>query len=259
MLDLEQIKRRIKGTPIEPVARWIFQRYISDPLSAAQQNALYDLETIDVMARVLRPDSCCIDVGAHQGTILKEMVRRAPRGQHIAFEALPHLASELRTAFPAVCVCNVAVSDRTGAETFVYVENDPSYSGLLIRDYDRPDPVLKRIPVELARIDDLVPTSAHIAFIKIDIEGGEFHALRGAASTIRRCRPVVVLEASQGSTGHYGVTPGDFYVLVTEDFGYHLSTMRRWLDGQPPYSKRKFCQNWQKGPEFYFITYPRIS
>ena len=43
------------------------------------RSRLYDVQTLAVMKRVLREDSCCVDVGCHQGSILREMLRYAPR------------------------------------------------------------------------------------------------------------------------------------------------------------------------------------
>ena len=138
----------------------------------------------------------------------------------------------------------------------MYVENAPAYSGLRERIYDRPDPVLKPITVNVVPLDDVIPQDQDVAFIKLDIEGGEFHALLGTACTIRRCRPVIVFEAGLKSTGQYGVGPEEVYRLITEQFGYRLSTMQRWLASQSPYSRTEFYQNWHNGPDFYFIAYP---
>jgi FkbM family methyltransferase len=223
---------------------------------AEAQNIRYDVETVATMHRVLRADSCCIDVGAHRGTILQEMVRLAPQGAHHAFEPLPALAKELRQQFGGVCIHEVAVSDYAGSSSFVYVENAPTYSGLRPRVYDNLEPVLKPLTVEVVKLDDVVPPEHQIAFMKLDIEGGEFHALRGAVGLIGRCRPIIVFEASIKSTGQYGVTPEEIYRFITEQLGYQLSTMRRWLAAEAPYKRAEFCANWYRGPEFYFIAYP---
>ena len=47
-------------------------------------------------------DGHCIDVGAHAGEILADLVRAAPDRRHIAYEPLPAFASELHAAFPEV-------------------------------------------------------------------------------------------------------------------------------------------------------------
>jgi FkbM family methyltransferase len=219
-------------------------------------NAGYDRQTIDVMRRVLRPDSSCVDMGAHAGDILRHMVAIAPAGRHHAFEALPHLAIALRDQYPAVIVHQLAVSDNSGEAEFHYVENAPEYSGLRKRIYDRPDPRIVTLRVSVATVDEIIPASQPIAFMKIDIEGGEYHALKGSVGTIRRCLPVIVFEAGSRSTGQYGVTPTDLYELVTGTLGYELSTMERWLANNPSMTLQAFCHNWEHGPDFYFIATP---
>lgn len=251
----ERIQRIILESPLGPVARYIHLLYRRSRNSDTQ-NARYDRETIETMRRVLKPDSCCIDVGAHRGSILQEMVRIASRARHYAFEPLPHLAEHLRRKFPRVRVYEAAVSDHAGTARFLYVENAPAYSGLKERIYDRFDPVLKPITVDVVRLDEVIPSEEHIAFIKLDIEGGEFQALRGAAGMIGRCRPVIVFEAGAKSTGQYGATPEEVYRFITDQLRYHVSTMQRWLAGQSPHSLTEFSRNWFDGPDFYFIAYP---
>jgi len=48
--------------------------------------------------------------------------------------------------------------------------------------------------VRVVRIDDAVPYDRRVSIIQLDVEGYEQQALAGALSTIRRCRPVLVLE-----------------------------------------------------------------
>lgn len=251
----ERIQRVILESPLGPVAKYIHRLYRRARNSDAQ-NTRYDQETIQTMRRVLESDSCCIDVGAHRGSILQEMVRIASRGRHYAFEPLPHLAEYLRRRYPGVRVYEAAVSDHTGSASFLHVENAPAYSGLQERIYDRFDPVLKPITVDVVQLDEVIPSEEHVAFIKLDIEGGEFQALRGAAGIIGRCRPVIVFEAGAKSTGQYGVTPEEVYSFITDQLGYHLSTMQRWLADQSPHSLTEFSRNWYDGPDFYFIAYP---
>ena len=221
------------------------------------RNASYDRQTVEVMFRVLRPNSNCIDVGAHNGSILQRMIDISPRGRHYAFEPLPHLSQKLSERFPKVIVHQMALSDKSGESEFLFVENDPSYSGLRPRVYDRPDPKIIPIRVRVVSLDEIIPPNETIAFIKLDIEGGEFHAIKGGIETIRRCKSVIVFEAGSTSTGQYGVKPDDVYLLVTETLGYELSTMERWLKQGVPYNQGEFGKNWNNGPDYYFIATPK--
>ena len=224
-------------------------------LSPAElKNLQYDREALEVMRRCMEPDSLGIDGGAHRGDFLRQMLRVSPRGRHYAFEPLPQLAEELEQAFPGVRICARALGKEPGLAQFCHVVNDPGYSGLRERTYDHPDPELQRLEVEVVRLDDMLEASDAPAFIKLDLEGGEYDALLGAEKTIRRHRPVIVFEAGEPSSGHYGVTPQMIYSLFRERFGYDLNTMARWLAGEPALSEAAFLDCYAE--EFYFLGDP---
>jgi FkbM family methyltransferase len=250
-----------KNTPVGTFVRWWKRRWWPLPAETAldpiaQQHLAYDRDTIAIIRRVLRGDAVGVDVGAHAGVILRAMVAAAPHGRHYAFEPLPHLAAQLQADFPQLRIYPYAVGDTATTTTFLHVVNDPGYSGLRRRDYDRPDPLLEEIPVTVVRLDDVIPTTEAVAFIKLDIEGGEYHALRGARATIRRSRPVIVFEAARRSTGCYGVTAGDLFHLITQELGYQLWTLAGWLHDRPPYTRAVWEAHWLSGEEYYFVAAP---
>jgi FkbM family methyltransferase len=251
-------RQLIKRVPFARSAVALARRFATshNPVEGLALNAIYDRQTGTVMRRVLKSDSIAVDIGANQGNVLAEMVAIAPHGKHLAFEPIPHLAEGLRQRFPMVDVHQCALSDQPGESTFIHVVNDPGYSGLRPRSYDRPDPQFEHLTVKTERLDNLIPLGTHVDFIKIDVEGGEYHALLGAAATIARCRPVIVFEGSIRSTGMYGVSGTQMYDLVTQTFGMELSTMGRWLSGQRPLTQREFRGHYKRGPEYYFIAYP---
>jgi hypothetical protein len=95
-----------------------------------------------------------------------------------------------------------------GEAEFIIAIDDLSYSGLKKRIYDRPTR-LKKILVPVSTIDSFLPELPAVKLIKLDIEGGEFHALKGAEETINRFRPVVIFECGQKSIEEYKITPAD--------------------------------------------------
>src|SRR5437764_1128703 len=88
-----------------------------------------------LMAFALTADSNCIDIGAHKGAVLAEMVRVAPGGKHIAYEPLPFLHKYLVDHFPSVDIRLAAVSNEEGKTSFTYVKNLPTHSGFRERSY----------------------------------------------------------------------------------------------------------------------------
>lgn len=254
---LRYLRQLAKHSPLGFVVRRLRRPPAPVPLDPiAQQHAEYDRNTVAIINRVLTPTSNAVDVGAHAGAILSEIVAVAPNGRHHAFEPLPHLAEPLAAAFPTVTVHQQALSDKPGTATFQHVLNDPGYSGLQRRQYDRPDPVLEELTVEVVRLDDVIEADESIAFIKLDIEGGEYHALRGALATICRCQPVIVFEAARCSTGCYGVTAGALFDLIDAEMGYNVWTLRAWLTGGAAYTREAFEENWQSVREYYFVAGP---
>ena len=168
------------------------------------------------MAVSLARDSIAFDIGAHSGSVLRDILRIAPHGRHVAFEPLPAMAATLRSSFPDTDIREVALSDRTGTSSFVHVVNDPAYSGLKERSYpDSSGEVLQQIDVRVARLDDEIG-DIEPAFVKIDVEGAELQVLRGAVDMLARCRPVVWFEHGTGAADHYGTTPGPIWDLLSE-------------------------------------------
>jgi FkbM family methyltransferase len=185
-----------------------------------------------VLATALGRDSCCIDIGAHAGDVLAEMVRCAPDGKHIAFEPLPAFAERLRTAYPDVDVRNVALSDKSGTAQFSYVPDAPEQSGLVERDAAGS----QTIDVEMQTLDAALPDGYVPRLVKIDVEGAEVQVLQGARETIARHRPIVVFEHGLGGADRYGHGPHDVYELLVTEAGLRIYD----IDGKGPYSAAEF-------------------
>jgi FkbM family methyltransferase len=52
----------------------------------------------------------------------------------------------------------------------------------------------RTVDIDIVTIDETVPIDRKVSVIQLDVEGYEQLALTGALATIRRCRPVIVLE-----------------------------------------------------------------
>lgn len=68
--------------------------------------------------------------------------------------------------------------------------------------------------VDLVTLDEVLPIAADVGTIQLDIEGYERAALAGAIKTIRRCRPILILET----------VPRDFVKTHLQPLGYVHST-----------------------------------
>jgi FkbM family methyltransferase len=250
---MSRIKEWLKKTPIYPLLRagWHLVR----PRSRAQRLEDRDArQTAAILRRVLRPGGNAIDVGAHRGDLLAEFVRLSPTGRHFAVEPIPELAEWLRAAFPGVSVHAAAVGETPGTAEFQWVVSNPAFSGLKRRTDLRPEEAVRALTVPVVRIDDIVPVGLPVAVLKIDVEGGELGALRGA-SRVLGDRPWVFLEHGSASTA-YGATTAD----VMAEFTRHRMAvwlMGDWLAGKPPLTLDGFAAAAASGDYWNYLVGPK--
>jgi FkbM family methyltransferase len=140
-----------------------------------------------------------VDAGANKGTYTYALARLA---RHVwAFEPNPKMFRTLqRVAARNVTAAMVALADRSGeAELRVprmrkggFSNQGGSLSAAKIAENYR------AVRVEAVRLDDL--DLPDIGFMKIDVEGFEHEVLDGARETVRRCRPVMLIEMEERYT-----------------------------------------------------------
>jgi FkbM family methyltransferase len=204
-----------------------------------------------LVAFVLGPHDAAIDVGAHRGSLLSEICRVAPGGNHTALEPLPNLAAYLRETFPRVTVHEAAAWNSRGETVFSHVRAAEGWSGLKFRPLPGSiDPDLEEITVRLVRLDDLIDPDAPPRLIKIDVEGAERQVLEGALTTLLEFQPVVIFEHGSGSAEHYGSSPGDLHRLLIEDARMRIFD----LDGGGPYSRSEFERTFASAERVNFVA-----
>ncbi|MGC5054902.1 FkbM family methyltransferase [Micromonospora sp. DT48] len=130
-----------------------------------------------------------VDVGAWYGPWTARLLRRADRV--VAVEPTTALAGQLRVAFPDVEVIEAAVSDHEGTATLYLPEGGAIVGTSSLEDAAQgPAVSVRRITLDSLDLTD-------VRFIKLDIEGHELPALRGAEQTVRRDRPVLLIEVEE--------------------------------------------------------------
>ena len=129
------IKSMVKDSRVEPYARWLVKRSrgLRMPFDLVKDE-IYDRQAFEVMRRVLKPTSCCVDIGCHKGQFLTEYLRCAPQGTHYAFEPIPALYEQLCRDFDSARIFNYALSDKSGETSFYILPDKPALSGLNSRD-----------------------------------------------------------------------------------------------------------------------------
>jgi len=225
-------------------------------LLTQSQNSKYDVQTIEIMRRALAPGGVGVDAGAFEGGMLRHMLRFSPRARHHAFEPIPRLSQRLTELFPTCAVHAAALGESPGTATFREVLETPALSGLR-RRVDLPaHAAINEYSVPVETLDHAIPGNVAVAFIKIDVEGGELGVLRGGRETIRHSRPVIVFECGLGGADTYGSQPSDVFDVVTADLGLRLFLLESWLAGQAPLTRDGFVRQFDQGLNYYFVAAP---
>ena len=148
-----------------------------------------------MLPHLLVDDAVFLDVGAHLGSVTASVLVRHPAERIIAIEAVPEKAARLRLTFPQITVHDCAVGDHEGNVMFVDDQHQSGCSSIEIHSTRADRNGVRRIHVPLRRLDSLVSHETGVDVIKLDIEGAELAALRGAEQLVARCRPLILFES----------------------------------------------------------------
>jgi FkbM family methyltransferase len=166
--------------------------HIFDGYSLAYLYGGREREEMQAMREHVTSGSVVYDLGANYGMHTLFLARLAgPKGRVLAFEPSPGIYSWLQknvdlNGFKQTSCLQKAVSDANGRVSFDVGEN--TAIGHISNSANS-------IEVEAVTIDSLVESGYPAPdFIKIDIEGGESSALKGALNVLRTRRPTLLIE-----------------------------------------------------------------
>src|SRR3984885_3403032 len=196
---------------------------------AGKDPYFFELIIRRVYEAILSPGDTAVDGGACGGIHTFPMAERVgATGRVHAVEAHPVHAEGLTKKVEAkslkqVTMHAVALSNEAGVGEFVCVKTHPSRSGLRKLDLSHlPAPSeTETIQVKRVRLDDILPAdTAAWRFCKLDLEGGEFHALQGGSASIKKHRPFIIFEnCREKVAGAYGYTKDEWFALF-DRLGY---------------------------------------
>ncbi len=175
----------------------------------------YEPDTAMVLQSWLTPGAVFLDIGANVGlfTLLGSRWVGAT-GRVIAVEPSPRerqrLDAHLRlNAVDNVDVVAAAVADREGTGELMVASPERSGLNTLGRRFAYDDvTIAERVSVPLVTLDAIVQGAGltRVDVIKLDIEGGEVAALEGAATTLRRFRPKLIVEVVANALASCGAS-----------------------------------------------------
>lgn len=193
---------------------------------------------VALFAQVLKPGAVVIEVGANLGSHTVPLARMAgPEGAVFAVEMQPFLAQLLAANVALNGLGNVAVVNAGVAEEEGVLKVPPirygaefNFGGISVDFLRGVEAGSRWQTVPLTPLDALVGTD-RLDLLKLDVEGFEAAALRGAEGLISRHRPVIYLE-----NDHPEATPALLEIL--HGHGYKCYWHRSFL-----YDARNHAEN----------------
>ena len=201
----------------------------------------YERENFKFVFEVCKPGDTILDFGAHIG-LFSAIAAKAvgSQGKIYAFEPSPTTNALLKktvainNAGGIIQTFQKAVGGEVGKTTFFISDGQADNANSLVNyKEDRP---FHGIEIEVTTIDAFVKEQGlkKVDFIKIDVEGAEYDALKGAVDTFRKYRPKSILAIHPEPIRAKGDSLEAIYDLVKE-LGYTAYYNDR------PVTKENFC------------------
>lgn len=188
------------------------------------------------------------DIGANYGYYC---LRLAGTSSYIyAFEPVSRTHDTLlknirRNNLTNITAYKLGLSDKKSS-TEIYLYNTSGKNTLFLRStWDLfVDPLIGQEVIDLVTLDDLIQDGKLNPpdLIKIDIEGGELYALRGARQTIKELQPVLVIEYLEVLFNGAGYSRCDLLRELMED-NYTIYGIPRDIEDLNVYPMAEFDNN----------------
>lgn len=184
-------------------------------------SGFHELRELLFLHKFLKPDMVLVDAGANMGEYSLFAAKRLTHGKVLAFEPMPKMLTLLNeniglNNFSAIRVFPYGLSDKEGVLPFHELDEQNGNEGLSTfypgtkKVKDVTEAPLKSFDAEFESYQ-----VNRIDFIKLDIEGGELSALRGAKKSIEKFRPLVMVEINEATYTAAGYTVHDVYDFFT--------------------------------------------
>lgn len=161
----------------------------------------HEFNEMRFLNRYLKPEMTFVDVGANQGEFALFAAKRLPNGQVLAFEPMLLFFQRLNHNVQLNKMRNIrtfklGLSDRNGeVPIYLNADNQTHHEGLAsLFPIDEKNKATEVIA--LTTLDDVAvhESVVRIDFIKIDVEGSEWAALKGSEQVLKKHRPALMVE-----------------------------------------------------------------
>ncbi len=168
--------------------------------SRAINEGIYESGNVKIMEALIKPNTFVLDIGANIGLMAIPMLASSKNVNVISVEPSPNsfpylLKTQQHSRFnDRWSLVSKAMSNMTGKINFQLAKpGDAAYESILNTNRTT---FINSIEVECTTIDHiwLEYKEPNVSFIKIDIEGADLLALKGAKECINKCKPTILME-----------------------------------------------------------------
>lgn len=194
---------------------------------------MYELDTVRVCRRLIKPGMIVVDIGAHVGYFTLLFARLVGTGGKVyAFEPHPNNCAILRRNIERRRLSNVtiiakAVSDKEGPMPLYETSLSMGHSLIAAK------PHVSQVVVESTSLDAFLGKSdiRSVNLVKVDAEGAEFAILDGMQSLVNRSRGLaLILEFRRDLLSNAGISPEVFFQRLYR-MGFRVFALHQ--EGEP--------------------------
>ena len=204
-----------------------------------------------LILRLAPAGSVFVDIGANLGyftCIVAAGMGTTPNSRVIAIEPNPHMLrlltinTRINWSMAPVHIVPVAVAEKSGTCTLHVPAYAPGNATLApMSDVSQQTvatarDVMTSIEVEVRRLDDVLRDEPRVNLMKVDVEGFEIAAFRGAMETLERPGLRIIFEWAPAQISKAGFQPAEL-LSIFRGLGYRLFDTDGYL-GDPLASER---------------------
>lgn len=189
---------------------------------------MWDGDELRLALAAVPPGGVFVDVGAYFGWYALNVARQRPGARVFALEPVPASQARLeenraRNRLGNVRLIRAAVGADEGEAEMALPPGANGGSAHLAAGGDG-----DRVSVAVTTLDTFAAAWAltRMDAVKIDVEGAELEVLRGAEATLRRFRPVLLMEMNPSALAERGGTP-EALLDALAALGYEASEVGR--------------------------------
>jgi len=197
----------------------------------------YSRDILYILDKIIKPGMVFLDIGANIGEISLFAAKRVgSKGKVISFEPFKQLSRVLKKNLEINNFTQGTVIEKGLLDEMcvlpVFNSKKPFSDGTqhdgLISIYKSHVRNQEVDQIEVTTLDRFVDTNnlEQVDIIKIDIEGSELAALRGGLVTLRRFKPVLIIEVQEETSLAAGYKQGDILEIL-EPIGYRFERIGR--------------------------------